>query len=420
MKKIFLVFLLFLALKNICIATPIQTKVNFIDGSLDDALFSANYNNKPLFVFVSSKSCGMCESFSQIFMNDELAAYYNSNFINYWLDADEFNNINFYRLLNPDKQPIVLYYNPINKSLMRYVEGVIETIENKLIVSSSVDIINVGKEIYLEWQVPKEQMYQQLNNYENQFKNGDRDITMLRNYAYLLKALNQNYNVICDTYMYTYLKNGMPRSRDFAQFVLDMSEGINNEACNELLNNITKFKGIFGSQKINSKIKVIVYKSIKFASENGIPDLFDKSIAVAQKANLEDSEKYIFHQKLEYFTQANRWDDFILTVSEYVDKYKITDVAMLNYFSYMFLLHALDAVALLKAEAMTIKSTNIEHECDNFLLLSRIQYKLKKYKVALQSAEQALEYAKNPNKNTDYKKTNAILDFINDIKSNMY
>lgn len=71
-------------------ATLFAQGIRFESGSWDEALAKAKAENKLLFVDVYTSWCGPCKRMArEVFTRDKVGAYYNSNFVNYQLDAEK-------------------------------------------------------------------------------------------------------------------------------------------------------------------------------------------------------------------------------------------------------------------------------------------------------------------------------------------
>jgi len=67
-----------------------ENGIKFFEGTWNEALLKSSQENKPLFLDVSTSWCGYCKKMKQnVFIDKEVGAYFNKNFINIEINAEQ-------------------------------------------------------------------------------------------------------------------------------------------------------------------------------------------------------------------------------------------------------------------------------------------------------------------------------------------
>lgn len=142
-----------------------ETEVTW-EPTFAEALAKAKALNQPLFVECFSPTCPVCQSLEPFFKNPEVAKMYNKNFVNFKLDVgnqEQVKNLNERNIWLPSF-PMFLFFDG-DGNLIHQSD-----------VTASVASLNSVAEKALD---PKERA----SSYAERFKNGDRSVDFLANYA---------------------------------------------------------------------------------------------------------------------------------------------------------------------------------------------------------------------------------------------
>lgn len=100
-----------------------QEQIDFFRGTYQEAMAMSKAENKPIFVDAYAVWCGPCKWMdANTFKNAEVAAYYNSNFINLKLDAEKGNGAEFAGKYRVTAYP-TLYFLRADGSVIKKVMG---------------------------------------------------------------------------------------------------------------------------------------------------------------------------------------------------------------------------------------------------------------------------------------------------------
>ena len=85
-----MVTLFFCSFSKSKISNEEKVGIQFFEGTWEQALLIASKENKPLFLDVSTSWCGYCKKMKQnVFIDKEVGAYFNKNFINIEINAEQ-------------------------------------------------------------------------------------------------------------------------------------------------------------------------------------------------------------------------------------------------------------------------------------------------------------------------------------------
>jgi len=266
MKKFLLVVFAFLAY-NVVWAGENEEGINFFQGSFEEAIAKAKQEKKILFVDIYTEWCAPCKIMAkEVFPNPDVAAYYNANFINYSLDAEDEdqNGPDIAEVYEVSAYPTFLFLNG---------EGeLVDTAKGGLDVDVFLD---VGKRANGEGET-----WQEL---EAKYKANDRNDQFLFNYFVKAKLhsmkllrgeeLDNFFSKIsgqAEEYL-TGLNHDQLINASVFQIIQDYTVGPNRgQPLTEfVIDNYASYIEIVTPIEINQYIGLVNYKSIKKLSEAG-------------------------------------------------------------------------------------------------------------------------------------------------------
>jgi thiol-disulfide isomerase/thioredoxin len=106
------------------ISTQSFSQITFEHGTLNEALKKAKEAKKPLFVDVFAVWCGPCKQMAATaFVDPEVTAFYNSNFISLKLDGEKNDGPEVMRKYGISAYPTLLYFNANGELVAKVVGG---------------------------------------------------------------------------------------------------------------------------------------------------------------------------------------------------------------------------------------------------------------------------------------------------------
>lgn len=96
--------------------------IHFTEGQWKEISSKAKKSGKYIFVDAYTTWCGPCKLLkSKTFLEDDVANYFNSNFINYTVDMEKGEGLNLADQWDVTAYPTLLFFSPEGKLLMRQV-----------------------------------------------------------------------------------------------------------------------------------------------------------------------------------------------------------------------------------------------------------------------------------------------------------
>ena len=97
--------------------------IEFFEGTWKEAMAKAKAEDKPIFVDAFAKWCGPCKSMAKnVFTQDEVGKFYNTNFINLKLDMEETDGVTFGHSYPVQAYPTLFFLDGDGK-VLKLVKG---------------------------------------------------------------------------------------------------------------------------------------------------------------------------------------------------------------------------------------------------------------------------------------------------------
>lgn len=95
----------------------------FVEGSWSDVVAKAKQQNKPVFAFVFSNTCGVCKKTkAQVFTDPEVIAYLSANFVCAKVDTEEMKNSLRLTTWNVEGTPTFVFLDN-NRRMLHKAQG---------------------------------------------------------------------------------------------------------------------------------------------------------------------------------------------------------------------------------------------------------------------------------------------------------
>lgn len=371
-----------------------SSQVMFTTEDFDKVLGKAYSEYKYIFMNTNAQSCMRCPAMnSQLFKDPQVADFYNSQFINYYLDLDNFKYSNFGSIHNLDNHPAMFFFAP-NGLIKKRVVNVLSPEE--LIALGNIVINTEGRKKIDETA---------FSNMENEYLIGNRKSNLLYDYAYALRAFDRPYNSVVKDYIEQQQeedrKNGgtgaVFQQHYNRKFIYDFLENVDNPVVDKFIEDIDHFKRTVGGPQVNEKVKIAVHNGILTAVKDRDEKLFRKALDIVDKAYLEDRNNLKFYFITEYLQSIRDWDRLIVATKDHFKKYGETDPAQLLYAAQRFNAFARKSTDLKVALGWIDESIKITETYDNVLTKARLLRRLERDKEASEFALKAINIGKAEN-----------------------
>ena len=331
--------------------------MTFETGTWSEVLATAKEQGKYIFVDAYTVWCGPCKWMTaNIFPDEEVGNFYNANFVNYKLDMEKGEGVDFAKKYEVRSYPSYLFFNSEGELIHRSAG------------SKPVGAFIADGENALD---PDRALYSLKAKYDN----GDRSEELLYEYTYALSnAYLKNTQEVAKEYLETQSDDDLLSENNW-KFIEKLVYDINSHA-----------------------FKYLEANSEKFAEKYGATDVY-KKIGLA---------------KLQYYMAEKDWKSYSEVATEILDNNNINDAGFLNQVAWTFYENVDDTDMLEKALSWAKRSIEIEEDYYNTDTYAALLYKLGRYDEALEAAEYAIEVANRTDMN--YSGTEQLIEMINEKK----
>jgi len=148
MKQILLILSIF------SVSVSYSQGIVFESGKFDEVLENSKKNGKIIFIDFYTDWCAPCKNMSQnIFSIKEVGEFYNSNFINYKINAEKGEGIQLSKKYSVSAYPTFIYINETGDVIYRFLgtrekEGIIKEGNRALFLRGNIDKISIMDQAY--------------------------------------------------------------------------------------------------------------------------------------------------------------------------------------------------------------------------------------------------------------------------------
>jgi len=305
MKNLTLLFLL-----NILLTIPVFSQgISFFEGTWKEAMDKAKKEDKLLFVDAFAKWCGPCKAMAKnVFTQQKVGDYFNSNFINLKLDMEEADGITFGHKYPVSAYP-TLYFIDGDGKVIKMVKG----------GQQPDGLINLGAEALKN--------VDRSGDFSAKYEAGERDYELVYKYVKALNQAGKPSLKISNEYL-----NSNPAITEEQKllFILEAAVDADSRIFDKFLDEKSKILKLTDEKSYTSKAMkacdVAVQKAIDFESETILNDVLVK----AKKAFPDDAEKYALKSKMKYY-KSSKQSEIYLSAAKTLAKKSSKDIETLKY-----------------------------------------------------------------------------------------
>lgn len=233
--------------------------IDFIHVSYQEAVKKAKEEKKPLFIDVYATWCGPCKYLShEVFVDEELGAYMNANFINLKIDGEQGDGDMLMSDFELTAYPTMLFLSP-DKEL---IEKIVGAVSAETIQSTAKDVLH-----------PEQS---QLVILSKQFEAGETDKEFLQEYIDVLMEKDQDFDPVVEKYIKLYPDLDLDNDGDFFVFCLGVDD-LSDELNIEFLENIERYHEIHGDVAIG-KMQILLIEVANRAKEEQNTDIIEEGL----------------------------------------------------------------------------------------------------------------------------------------------
>jgi len=246
--------------------------IEFFHGTWKEAMAKAKAEDKPLFVDAFAKWCGPCKSMAKnVFTQDEVGKFYNTNFINLKLDMEETDGVTFGHSYPVQAYPTLFFLDGDGK-VLKLVKG----------GQTPEGLVSLGNEALKK--------IDRSLRYEDQYKAGDRSFDLMYNYVKALNAAGKPSLKISNDFL---ANNPQLTDIQRLKFILEAAVDADSKLFDQVIENKSKIEKEVGKAYYIEKCKSALAASSKKAVDYEMKSMLNDAKIKAEKT-LPDDEAEIF------------------------------------------------------------------------------------------------------------------------------
>lgn len=380
-------------------------EIKFTEGSFAEIKAKAKAENKLIFVDAYATWCGPCKWMAKnVFTNDTVGKFYNEKFINYTLDIEKGEGMDFAKDNKINSVPVLFYLDSTGRVLHKATGA-----------KDVKELITLGEKALN----PELRLATWQNRYSN--GKGNRTPEFIRNYLNVLDAAGMGWDdetVEIAKWYFAIQKDADLLTKENFEMIDKFEFYYDNPAGDYFLKNKEKFYALAGKEKVDKKIYNLyrmAFGSVSYYLEtsdtndyatiiNGsyykliIKDsLFNALMEEVKNSKFESSDKLILEANIKYYKMKKDWKKNIEYLDTYIHKYKMNEWDYLNNTTYTEVYEnekITDKETLQKALVWINRSIELESNYYNNDTQAALLYKMGKKKEAIKAAEKSIALAK--------------------------
>jgi len=364
--------------------------IQFEQAAWSNVLEKAKAENKIIFVDAYTDWCGPCKTMSaRVFTQAEVAAYYNDNFINVKMNMERGDGIAL-----SEKYSVIAY------PTLLFIDDTETVVHRAVGYHDTANFLDLGKTA----RTPGKR----LSGLEDRYNFGDRSAQFLYDYTFVrADAMDGSHPKIAEEYLATQKDWGEERNLTFLFRFMESTEG---KMFDYFIENKEKYVGIFGEVPVARKLQYMINSSIQDTKDDSALDQVSR---LYKKVYPKRAEEMTSDFAKMYYLRAGDMDKYVTAAKSHFQNYGTNDWESLNETAWNFYEFVEIKKDLKQAVKWAKKSVGLEKTFYNLDTLAALYYKLGKKKKALQTAENAISFAKSANE--DYSETLRLLDEIHKL-----
>ncbi len=387
MKNLFFIPLL---ISTLCLKS--QTKhIVFETGNIASVMEKAKRENKLIFIDAYTSWCGPCKDMAKhVFTNDTVANYFNSKFVNYKMDMEKGEGVEFAKKYQVNCYPSLLFIDAAGNIIHRgagsmRVSEFIAFGENSLI--------------------PGKTFIEQKNNLE---KEGVSENNILL-YINLMGSACQDPSGKVNAYIKTVKENDLQNSTNWI-LIRDYVIKYDSREIIYFFKNIGNYENKFGKEVVEEKVVELgrnYFVKYIYSKEYDRP-AFEKAKKDFTKLNWPHLNQILFLSDLNFNKRFDKSKYYSLAAINY-QNYNNNNANALNNMAWSFYEDVTDLEQLRYAANMSKRACEINYEFANLDTYAAVLYKGENYLEAEKQVLAAIEKAKADKMNEDeYKETSEL------------
>ena len=372
MKSFFTALLLTLA-----VATSVKADIQFQHGPWQEILAQAGKENKLIFVDAYTSWCGPCKWMAaNTFTNDEVATFFNANFINAKIDMEKGEGPDIADKYNVRAYPTLLFVSASGE-LVHFAIGALD----------AAQFLELGKNVL-------DPNFASLAKMKKQFAAGETDRKFLSTYILALKEVGESTEEALNKFRPGMTDAALLEEENWVVFNALFNK-LDSEQAKYFLGHLSDFAKKYGDDQVYYKaLNMYSNGMIKAIYTGGTQEDYDAGKKILLNSGVKGAAYRALSYDLEWFKRQGDWDNYSKTAIEFVKQTPDIDPSGLNNLAWSFYEGVDDQKMLKTALKWITKACEEEPGYASLDTKAMLLHKLGRKDDAIEVAREAIEAAK--------------------------
>ncbi|MGV9003893.1 thioredoxin family protein [Flavobacterium sp.] len=362
-----------------------QKQTLFVDKNFETVMQQAKLEKKPVVLMFYAGWCVHCNKMkNEVFITQDVINFYDQNYICISADIES----NEGKLLRDKLKNKLLVTSFPTFGFFDYDENLTNTIVGEF---KSEDFIREG--------FTNLDSGNHLENVKSNFEKDPSNYDKCFSYILVTKRTGFNSTSIAQKYLKTVSTNDYYTEKNWRL----IANGITDFEAPEFIDLIrsqNKFEAVISKKRIEKKINFVINDN--FANYIAANDTatYKKNREIATKFKLRAIDSLLFHQDLNLYERANKWNDYDAVLEKSMTEFGLKDAQFINNVCANYFIYVTDKKKLEKAVNWEKVAIELNPSLDKYVLISNLLLKSKNYKEGIEYATKGKEFGKNLGFNT--------------------
>lgn len=373
--------------------------IEFRSGTWEEIKTMAKQEKKLIFFDAYTSWCGPCKWMEKnTFLDKETGDFYNENVIAFKQDMEKGEGPMLLEKFGISQFPTYLFID-----------------ENEKIVHKGMGAKE--PEVFIKFAKQAIDPAMRLDGLKVQYKDGDRDPDFIRRYLHALRDAGEGRQEILDWY-FSYTSDEQLLSTENYELIKMMVGDPYHPKFMFLEKNRKGYEALVGAEEVKDMLYNAYNTFLVMAMYSGDKDRWENAKMRTTESEFEDGGKLITMVSIYYYQRNEQWDDYVMSIDDYVNNHNISAGDMGYYANEIARNENIQKKSQLDLALSWInRSIKIESKYRNNHAKAALLLKMGNKKKALKAAEKALSLATAEEKEKSW--TAPTMELIKKIKASV-
>ncbi|MEP4093810.1 thioredoxin domain-containing protein [Reichenbachiella sp.] len=286
--------------------------IEFRTGTWEEIKAMAKKENKLIFFDAYTSWCGPCKWMDKnTFLDKETGDFYNENVIAFKQDMEKGEGPMLLKKFGISQFPTFLFID-----------------ENEEVVHKGMGAKEPA--VFIEFAKQAIDPALRLEGLKVQYKDGDRNPSFIRRYLFALRDAGEGRQEVLDWYL-SYTTDEQLLSAENYELIKKMIGDPYHPKFMFLEKNRSTYERLVGAKEVKEMLYNAYNTFLVMAMYSGDKDRWENAKIRTRESGFEDAGKLITMVSIYYYQRNEQWDDYILSIDDYVNDYNISGGDMAYY-----------------------------------------------------------------------------------------